>query len=690
MTFASKLTSLGNLKIGGRIALALAIPALGIIIFGGMLLIEKKRVANDMANVEHLAELAPVVSGLVHELQKERGISAGFLGSKGAKFSNELKDQRVETNASRGTLAKAFDGFDASHFPPEFAKSISSSRDALSVLGQKRADVDGMKMTVPEMAKYYTSTIASLLKIVEDMAVLSTNAEVTNLITTYTSLLQGKERAGIERAMGSGGFSAGTFSPAIHKKFIELIAAQQAYLSQFAIYATKAQKALYDTTITGEAVDEVARMRKIAIDSAQTGDTGGIEGAYWFKNITVKINLLKKVEDAIASDLKTRAAEIGGNTNTAFLMVLAVSFVLLAIGGAVVYATVRGITRPVAGMTEAMRELANGNLEAEIPAKDRHDEIGAMAEAVQIFKDNGIERVRLQSDSKKEQEARAAREKRVDELISNFREVVQGVLQTVSTNTTQMESTAKALSSIATQTTAQASGVSAASEEASANVQAVAAASEELSASITEISRQITQTKDVVVKASKATTDTNVKISGLADAAQKIGEVISLIQDIAEQTNLLALNATIEAARAGEAGKGFAVVASEVKELATQTAKATEAIAEQITSIQNETDSSVDAIRVISETMTEVSAATEAIAAAIEEQGASTSEISNNVQQAAAGSNEVAQNITGVSQAADESQQSADQVLSASQEVAGNADKLHNVVDEFLKEVAAA
>jgi len=351
---------------------------------------------------------------------------------------------------------------------------------------------------------------------------------------------------------------------------------------------------------------------------------------------------------------------------------------------------VKSVTGPLLNTVGVMKRMADGDNDVEIQGLERKDEIGQIAGAMQVFKDNANERTKLMSQNDKEQEERAARQTRVDELISSFREVVQSVLQTVSVNTGQMETTAKSLSSIATQTTSQATSASAASEEASANVQAVAAASEELSASISEISRQIMQTKDVVDKASEATTETDARIASLADAAQKIGEVISLIQDIAEQTNLLALNATIEAARAGDAGKGFAVVASEVKELATQTAKATEAISEQITNIQNETEGSVEAIRGIAETMTEVSSATEAIAAAVEEQGASTSEIANNVQQAAAGSNEVSQNITGVSQAADESQKSADQVLAASQDVSSNAEKLQKVVDEFLNDVAAA
>lgn len=363
---------------------------------------------------------------------------------------------------------------------------------------------------------------------------------------------------------------------------------------------------------------------------------------------------------------------------------------LVAIVLLMIYAAHRLVGKPLMQMNSVMGRLAGGENDIEIPYLSRKDDIGLIAKAVQVFKENAIEREGLMKESEKQQERRAARQKRTEELISGFRETAQSLLQRVSENTDQMESMAKSLSSIATQTTSQASSVASVSEDASQNVQAVAAAAEELTASIGEISRQIMQTKEVVGKASEDTQATDGKISGLADAAQKIGEVISLIQDIAEQTNLLALNATIEAARAGEAGKGFAVVASEVKELANQTASATEAISEQIINIQNETDSSVEAIRGIASTMTDVSTATEAIAAAVEEQGASTSEISNNVQKAAEGADEVAKNIAQVSEAADESQNSAKEVLATAQEVAKSGHQLRAAVDEFLKNVAAA
>lgn len=367
---------------------------------------------------------------------------------------------------------------------------------------------------------------------------------------------------------------------------------------------------------------------------------------------------------------------------TALIILLAAVGIGMLIG--------KSITTPIAQLTDAMKNLAEGNTAIDIPNANTKNEMGQMADAVQVFKDNAIERTSLMSQTEAEQQARADTQNRVNELIADFRNTIQSLLETVSTNTDEMETTARSLSEIATQTTSKAANVADMSEDTSNNVQSVAAAAEELSASISEISRQINQTEEVVGQASVATTETDAKIVNLADAAEKIGEVITLIQGIAEQTNLLALNATIEAARAGEAGKGFAVVASEVKDLATQTANATKAISEQITNIQKETESSVVSIRGIADTMAEVSAATHAITASMQEQGAATAEISENVQRAAAGASGVLQNITGVTQAADESQQSANQVLESARSISENGDELRTVINRFLEKVAAA
>ena len=365
--------------------------------------------------------------------------------------------------------------------------------------------------------------------------------------------------------------------------------------------------------------------------------------------------------------------------------------IVLAIMAVIGVLFARSITNPIAAMTATMGVLANGNLDAEIPSRDRSDELGSMAGAVQVFKDSAIEVKRLEA----EQEAakvRAAQEKRemMITMANDFEASVGNVVNGVSSAATEMQSSAQSLSATAEQTSQQANTVAAASEEASANVQTVASAAEELSSSISEISRQVVQSTRISGEAVSEVEGANAKVQGLAVAANKIGEVVALITDIADQTNLLALNATIEAARAGEAGKGFAVVASEVKNLANQTAKATEEISAQIGGIQGATQEAVQAIGSIGTTITEINEIAAAIAAAVEEQGAATSEIARNVEQAAAGTSDVSTNITGVTQAAGETGNSASQMLGAANELGQQSEVLRTEMDKFLGQIRDA
>ena len=370
---------------------------------------------------------------------------------------------------------------------------------------------------------------------------------------------------------------------------------------------------------------------------------------------------------------------------SAIQQMMIVSLLAFVLGGLLALFTSRSITHPIGAMTDVMNRLKGGERNVVVPSTGNSDEVGEMARAVEVFKENLIKVEAMQAEQERlKHQAEEDHRKTLFDMADNFEKSVMGIVSAVSSSATELHSSAQSLAAMAEQTQRQATAVAAASDEASTNVQTVAAAAEELSSSISEIGRQVEESAKVTANAVDEANRVNGMVQGLAHAASKIGEVVNLITDIASQTNLLALNATIEAARAGDAGKGFAVVANEVKSLANQTAKATDEIAAQITSVQSATQTAVQGIEGITTTIGRISEISSAIASAVEEQGAATGEISRNVQQAAAGTNEVSSNISGVTQASTETGHAASQVLEAAGGLSEQSEHLRADVGRFI------
>ncbi len=460
-----------------------------------------------------------------------------------------------------------------------------------------------------------------------------------------------------------------------------------------------------------EAKDEIYGAGEVEDDEEPEYELSAEQWVDTAATAAASIQRMGQMADQLGTALNEKAvSDATASLTTAFIILVVV--ILIAAGS--IYIVLSRVTKPINAISDTMIILADGNLEVEVPYGDRTDEVGTMAGSVQIFKENALERRRLEAEQREreeterarkaeeersareaeeerrireEQQAEEARKERRDAMLSladQFEASVMEVVESVGQSASDMEHAATGLTQTADDTSKQSEIVSMAAQQASGNAQMVASAAEELSASVREITGQTNQSSAAARNAVTRTEEAGKDIAELVNAAQKIGDVVNLINDIAEQTNLLALNATIEAARAGDAGKGFAVVASEVKSLANQTANATQEISDQVSGMQTATNTAVDAIDQIKSIISEIDSTAVSIASAVEEQDASTQEIARNVAEVSTGTEEVTSNINEVSSGASSTGAAATQVLSAAQLLTQQSGDLRGQVENFL------
>ena len=679
---------LDNMRIGRRIALAFVLPVIGLIGFSSFVIAERWLVADETRSLIDIADLASDVGAVIHELQKERGASSLFLASKGSQFGDRLNQQRALTDTAAGRLAAAFSDPDLRALGNAFASALDAARAAVDTRLAIRGRVDAQAIDSRTAMADYTDVIKAQLDLVARIAVVTPDKGTAELASAYLAFIEAKERAGLERAVGSAGFASG-FDQPLHRRHVALQAQQETLLTQFSRQAPETLAALLAEKVKAPPFAEVARLREEA--NAKVAGTGeGIAAPVWFDATTRRIDLLKEVEDAITAEL---AATAGRVYDTARLLLAAqIAAVILGLGITFVVAVVvgRGLTLPLVRLTDVMNRLAGGDTSVTIEGVALANEVGDMARAVEVFRSNRREADRLAAEQSADTEAKERRRQAVESLTRDFEREVSAALTAVTGASEGLRENARSLDHGARRMADHSTAVSAAATETSGNVHSVAAAAEELSASIAEIGRRAAESAAVTRDAVAEADHTNTLVSGLTQAVASIGEVVEMINHIASQTNLLALNATIEAARAGEAGKGFAVVASEVKNLANQTARATGEIADQVGAVQRATSEAVAAIADIGRTIAGLNQIASAIAAAVEQQDATTRAIARNAQEAAGGTRAVSDHVTDVTSEAADTGATADRVLTASDDLAMQAGSLKAAVERYLAGVAAA
>lgn len=685
-----RMTIFKDIKISWMIISLAVVPLIIAIYFAGKIVQQSDHKARELHSLQDLMRLNVLMSDVVHEQQKERGMTAGFLSSSGAKFKTALPEQRKKTDFRRDKLKQFLAGFDVDKFGVTYSNSIEKIKVELAKVTDIRSRVNGLEIAIPKALGYYTVLNGKMLDLIQKSSSFSTEPLLVSQIIATASFLQSKERAGIERAMGAIGFSKGKFSLNVFNKFENLIAVQKTYIHGFLVHASAEQKDLYKDLVASKSFQSVERLRNLVYEGGLNGELEGISAEHWFKTITEKINKLKVFENSLNDDLLKLIDQLDAAAFNDEVWMITQTLLVLLLVIMIAVVVFRTITQKLNEISKAMSELAQGNLEVALPPVTKN-EFGQMISAVEVFKKNALEKQSIEAEKKLERQRQKEQKKELmNRLATEFDANVGAIMQQVFAATEQLSQSSEVLNSASDKTNSETNVARETSEQTYNNVQDLAHSADEMAQSITEINEQMSRASEATQKAVQTVERTGNQIESLAASSEKIGEIIQMITEIAEQTNLLALNATIESARAGEAGKGFAVVATEVKALAGQTGKATESINQQIQEIQTATKFSVDMMEELKTIITEMNESSSAIFTAMEEQGAVTQRISENVGDAADGTKEVNKSIQSVNQSAQETGQVSEHVKTSVTHLSEQSDLLKDEVNKFLEHIRVA